>query len=73
MTLSFVEEYFLNQGIAVGEARGEARGEKLGELRGRREANLETARRLRVMGLSDSDISKATDLPIEEIEEFAKL
>ena len=69
MTLSFVEEYFLNQGIAVGEARGEKRGES----RGRREANLETARRLRAMGLSDSDISKATDLPIEEIEEFAKL
>ena len=62
MTLNFVEEYFLDKGIAVGEARGEARG--------RREANLETARRLRAMGLSDFDISKATDLAVEE---FAKL
>ena len=54
MTLSFVEEYFLDKGVIAG----------------RREANLETARRLRAMGLSDSDISKATDLPVEE---FAKL
>ena len=57
MTLSFVEEYFLNKGTITG----------------RREEKFETARRLRAMGLSDSDISKATDLPIEEIEEFAKL
>ena len=66
MTLSFVEEYFLNKGLNQGISVGEARGES----RGRREANLEIARRLRAMGLSDSDISKATDLPVEE---FAKL
>ena len=58
MTLSFVEEYFLNKGVNEG------------VITGRHEANLETARRLRAMGLSDSDISKATDLAVEE---FAKL
>ena len=66
MTLSFVEEYFLNKGLN----QGIAVGEKRGETRGRHEEKFDTARRLRAMGLSDSDISKATDLPAEE---FAKL
>ena len=45
----------IKEGIAVGEERG------------RREANFETARRLREMGLSDNDIHKATNLSLDEI------
>ena len=45
----------LKEGIAVGEERG------------RREANFETARRLRQMGLSDNDIHHATNLSLDDI------
>jgi len=48
-----------NEGVAVGEARGEARG--------RYEANFETARRLRQMGMSDKDIQQATNLSFDDI------
>ena len=50
-TLSFVEEYFRDEGLE----------------RGRREANLETARRLREMGMKDNDIHRATNLSFEDI------
>ena len=45
----------LNQGIAIGEERG------------RIEANIAAARRLREMGMSDTDISRATNLSYEEL------
>ena len=48
-----------NEGIAVGEASGEARG--------RYEANFETARRLRQMGMSDNDIHIAANLLLDEL------
>ena len=46
---------------------GIAVGEELGKERGRREANLETARRLRKMGMSDSDIQMATNISISDL------
>ena len=52
-----------NAGIQEGIKEGIA----VGEERGRREANFETARRLREMGMSDNDIHKATNLSLDEI------
>ena len=42
-------------------------GIKEGIAIGQREANFETARRLREMGMSDNDIHKATNLSLDEI------
>ena len=42
-------------------------GIKEGEERGMRKANLETARRLREMGMIDNDIQKATNLSFDDI------
>ena len=44
-----------NEGIAVGEERG------------RREANLDTARRLREMGMNDNDIHRATHISLDDL------
>ncbi len=46
---------------------GIAEGIALGEERGIRKANLETARRLREMGMIDNDIQKATNLSFDDI------
>ena len=46
----------IKEGIAVGEERG------------RREANFETARRLRDMGMSDNDIHRATNISFEDLQ-----
>ncbi len=48
----------------------ELRGEQRGELRGEKRANLATARNLKQMGLSVTDIAKATGLTPEEIEKL---
>ena len=53
----------IQEGIAIGEARGETRGEE----RGRREANLDTARRLRDMGMNDHDIHRATHISLDDL------
>ena len=53
--MTFIEKYF----------RDEGRNE--GFNLGRREANLETTRRLRNMGMADTDIHKATSLSLEEL------
>ena len=50
----------LNEGIAIGEARGEERG--------RREEKLDTARRLRAMGMNDNDIHRATNISFDELQ-----
>jgi len=46
---------------------GRNEGIAIGEVRGRHEANFETARRLRQMGMSDKDIQQATNLSFEDI------
>ena len=45
----------IKEGIAVGEERG------------RREANFETARRLREMGMNDNDIHRATNISFDDL------
>ena len=49
--------------IEEGRRAGLAEGRRAG----RREANLDTARRLREMGMSYPDIHKATSLSLEEL------
>ena len=61
--LTFVEQYFRDKG----HSEGLNEGITIGEERGRREANFETARRLRAMGMIDNDIQKATNLSFDEI------
>ena len=61
--LTFVEQYFRDKG----HSEGLHEGISIGEERGRREANFETARRLRAMGMIDNDIQKATNLSFDEI------
>ena len=53
--MTWIEEHFYNQALGKGEARG------------RLEAKLETARRLRKMGINDSDIQIATNLSLDEM------
>ena len=43
-------------------------GIAVGKERGRREANIETARRLREMGMNDNDIYKATSISFEDLQ-----
>ena len=59
MLLLMRDQEKFNEGVAVGEMRGEARG--------RREASVEFARRLRNAGMSDIQIHQLTDLSLEEI------
>ncbi len=49
--LTFVEKYFRDEGVELG----------------RREEKFETARRLRKMGMLDSDIHKATNLSFDDL------
>ena len=58
-TLSFIEKYFLDEGLRKGIDKGKNIGIQ--------EANFATARRLRQMGMSDDDIHKATELSLEDI------
>jgi len=51
-----------------GEAVGIAKGKEIGLAEGKANANIATAKRLFSMGLSVQDISKATSLPIEQVE-----
>ena len=57
--LTWIEEHFYDQAIG--------KGLTIGEARGRLAANIETARRLRNMGMNDNDIQKATNLSFDEM------
>lgn len=61
--MTFIEKYFRDEGRNEGFSLGRDEGIGLG----RREANFETARRLRDMGMADNDIHKATSLSLEEL------
>ena len=58
------------EGKSLGLAEGKSLGLTEGEARGSRQAKLETARNLRVMGLSAENIAKATGLSQAEVEEL---
>jgi len=51
-------------------AQGEARGEAIGRAEGRAEGIRQTAVNLKSMGMSVSDIAKATGLPEDEVKEL---
>ena len=57
--MTFIEKYFRDEGFSLG------RDEGIGL--GRREANFETARRMRDAGMPVADIHKFTNLPFEEL------
>lgn len=63
----FDRNAYIDEGIAIGEERGKERGIIIGEERGIRTANIETARRMRQAGMSDTDIHAFTQLPFEDI------
>ena len=69
--MTFIEKYFRdegrNEGFSLGRDEGFSLGRDEGIGIGRREANFETARRLRDMGMADNDIHKATSLSLEEL------
>lgn len=53
---------------AEGRAEGRIEGRAEGRAEGEREASLRNAKRLKQLGIDSETISKATDLPIEDIE-----
>lgn len=61
--VTFVEEYFANKGMM----RGMEQGMKQGITQGRHTEKLETAARMRAMGMSECDIQKVTQLSPAEL------
>ena len=63
------------RGIAIGEERGEKRGIAIGEETGKKlgmaEKALVIAKNLLDMRMPQSDVAKATGLPIEEVRQLA--
>ena len=55
-------------GEELGERNGEERGEKRGEKRGEVKAKLNVARNLLSMKMRDTDVAKATGLPLEQVQ-----
>ncbi|MDE7095531.1 MAG: hypothetical protein K2O23_03500, partial [Anaeroplasmataceae bacterium] len=45
-------------------------GQQKGNARGKREANLSTAKRLKAMGSTDEFISEATGLPLKQVKKL---
>ena len=60
----------VDKGILIGEKRGEKRGLQRGEQQGRRSEKLQTARNMKVNGLSVEMIRKCTGLTAEQIAEL---
>ncbi|MDE6241002.1 MAG: hypothetical protein K2M08_01125, partial [Anaeroplasmataceae bacterium] len=63
--LKYYDGYY--DGKDEGKAEGKAEGEKKGLSRGKREANIAIAKRLKAMGSTDEFISEATGLSIEKV------
>lgn len=55
------------EGMAKGRAEGIAQGKAEGRAEGKAEANLETARKLKAIGVDLEIIAKGTGLTVEEI------
>ena len=60
-------EIGMAKGMEKGMAKGMAKGMEKGMAKGMEKEKLATARRLLSMGLSDEQVSTATELPLEEI------
>ena len=58
------------KGIEIGMAKGRAEGRAKGRAEGMEKEKLATAHRLLSMGLSDEQVSTATELPLEEIQKM---
>ena len=58
------------EGMAEGMAKGMAKGMEKGLAEGMEKEKLSTACRLLSMGLSDEQVSTATELPLEEIQKL---
>ena len=58
------------KGMEIGMAKGMAKGMEKGMAKGIEKEKLATARRLLSMGLSDEQVSTATELPLEEIQKM---
>ena len=60
------------EGMAKGRAEGMAKGRAEGMAKGMAKEKLDTAYRLLSMGLSEAQVSTATELPLEEIQKMRK-
>ena len=60
----------LAEGIEIGREKGMKEGMEKGMAKGMEKEKLATARRLLSMGLSDEQVSTATELPLEEIQKL---
>ena len=58
------------RGMEIGMAKGMEKGMAKGMAKGMEKEKLATARRLLSMGLSDEQVSTATELPLEEIQKL---
>ena len=58
------------KGMEIGMEKGMAKGMEKGMAKGMEKEKLATARRLLSMGLSDEQVSTATELPLEEIQKM---
>ena len=58
------------KGMEIGMAKGRAEGRAKGRAEGMEKEKLATAHRLLSMGLSDEQVSTATELPLEEIQKM---
>ena len=58
------------RGMEIGMAKGMAKGMEKGMAKGMEKEKLATARRLLSMGLSDEQVSTATELPLEDIQKM---
>ncbi len=58
------------KGMEIGMAKGMAKGMEKGMAKGMEKEKLATVRRLLSMGLSDEQVSTATELPLEEIQKM---
>ena len=58
------------KGMEIGMAKGMAKGMEKGMAKGMEKEKLATARRLLSMGLSNEQVSTATELPLEEIQKM---
>ena len=58
------------KGMEIGMVKGMAKGMEKGMAKGMEKEKLATARRLLSMGLSDEQVSTATELPLEEIQKL---